>query len=168
MDKDILFELAPKQLDRVLSFFSRVEAKASFIFAINSALLGILAVHVERSDFNDWLRYSSLGLAALGLAASYYYVYRCSFPNLSGGHLSLIYFKEISRLREQGYIHQFREISQDAYIDDILAQTWRNSAILTEKFRTIKIAFIGTGLSLLPWTVYLAMSSVSHLMLPLH
>jgi hypothetical protein len=160
--------LAPKQLDRVLSFFSRVEAKASFVFAINSALLGTLAVHIERSDFNDWHHYSSLGLTMLGLAISYYYVYRCSFPNLSGGHLSLVYFKEIGRLREQNFINQFRELSHDDFIDDILAQTWRNSQILTEKFRTIKIAFIATGVSLLPWTAYLAMSSVSHLTLPLH
>lgn len=168
MDHDKLFDLAPKQLDRVLSFFSRVEAKASFVFAINSALLGALAVHVDRADFNDWRRYSSLALTALALAVSYYYVYKCSFPNLSGGHLSLVYFKEIGRLREQTYIQKFREMSEDAYVDDILGQTWRNSEILTEKFRTIKIAFILTGVSLLPWTVYLSISSVSHLSLPLH
>jgi hypothetical protein len=54
MDKSKISELAPKQLERVLSFFARVEAKASFIFAINSALLGALALHVERSDFVDW------------------------------------------------------------------------------------------------------------------
>src|SRR5271155_3587899 len=101
MEDDSLFELAPKQMDRVLSFFSRVEAKASFVFAINSALLGTLAVHVERSDFVDWHRYVSLFLAGVGIAISYYYVYRCSFPNLSGGHQSLVYFKEIGRLREQ-------------------------------------------------------------------
>jgi hypothetical protein len=56
MEIERLVEIAPKQLDRVLGFFARVEAKASFLFAINSVFLGTLAVHVERSDFNDWRR----------------------------------------------------------------------------------------------------------------
>lgn len=168
MDDDRLIEVAPKQLDRVLSFFARVEAKASFLFAINSAFLGILAVHVERSDFNDCPRYVSLALAAVGLATSFYYVYRCSFPNLTGGHRSLIYFKEIAKLREQDYIKSFKSMPDNDYVDDVLSQAWRNSEILAEKFRAIKIAFIVTGVTLLPWSVYLALASISHLALPLH
>ncbi|WP_316228483.1 Pycsar system effector family protein [Bradyrhizobium sp. SZCCHNR1039] len=168
MDKSKISELAPKQLERVLSFFTRVEAKASFIFAINSALLGTLVLHVERSDFADWRRYIALGAAAVGLATSFYYVYRCSFPALSGGHQSLIYFKEIAKLREQTFVKSFRDLEEDDYVNDLLSQTWRNSQILTEKFRTIKIAFIATALTLLPWSTYLALASMSHLSLPLH
>lgn len=168
MDKSKLTELAPKQLERVLGFFARVEAKANFVFAVNSALLGGLAIHVERSDFNEWHRYVALGLAVVGLATSYYYVYRCSFPTLGGGHRSIIYFKEIARLREQTFVKTFRDLEEDDYVDDVLSQTWRNSQILTEKFRTIKIAFIATGLALLPWSLYLALASMSHLAIPLH
>ena len=167
MDKSKVLELAPKQLERVLSFFARVEAKASFIFAINSALLGALALHVERY-FTDWRRYLALGAAVVGLATSFYYVYRCSFPALSGGHQSLIYFKEIAKLREQTFLKSFRDLEEDEYVDDLLSQTWRNSQILTEKFRTVKIAFIATALTLLPWSIYLALASMSPLLLPLH
>lgn len=168
MDDDKVRELAPKQLERVLSFFARVEAKASFLFAIDSALLGTIAMHVERSDFNSLSRLIALLLSAIGLASSLYYVYRCSFPSLSGGHLSLIYFKEIAKLREQEYIKRFRSMTEEEYIDDALGQSWRNSEILTEKFRTIRIAFIITGVTLLPWTVYLVLASMNHLNLPLH
>jgi hypothetical protein len=168
MDNSRLIELAPKQLERVLGFFVKVEAKANFVFAIDSGLLGTLALHVERSDFNDWRRCVALGLAAAGLAISYYFVYRCSFPTLSGGHQSLIYFREIAKLREQTFVKNFRDLDDDDYIDDLLSQTWRNSQILTEKFRTIKIAFLATGLSLVPWSSYLVLASMSHLALPLH
>jgi hypothetical protein len=164
MDQKVLFEVAPKQLDRVLSFFARVEAKASFVFAINSALLGVLAVHVERADLYEWLHCILLVLVAGGLGVSYYFVYRCSFPNLSGGHLSLVYFKEIAKLREQQYVRSFRDMTEDAYVDDVLSQVWRNAEILTEKFRAIKVAFVITGLCLLPWAAFLTVASITHIL----
>jgi hypothetical protein len=167
MEIDKQRELAPKQLERVLGFFARVEAKASFVFAINSALLGIIAVRVDRSDFGDGHRFTALGLAVLSLAISYYYIYKCSFPTLSGGSLSLVYFKEIAKLREQIYIKKFREISDDEYVEDVLSQTWRNSQILSQKFNAMKFASIATGLSLAPWTAYLVMAALSHLAIPL-
>lgn len=43
MEKSKLVELAPKQLERVLGFIVRVEAKANIVFAVNSALHGALA-----------------------------------------------------------------------------------------------------------------------------
>jgi hypothetical protein len=55
-------------------------------------MLGALALHVERSDFDDWRRYVALGIAAIGLTTSYVNVYRCLFPTLDEGQLSVIYF----------------------------------------------------------------------------
>lgn len=160
-NKDIA-DLAPKQLERVLSFFPRVEAKASFAFAVNSALLGVVAVHLDRGDFDQPLQMIALAFFAFALAVSYYYIYRCSFPDLKGGHASLVYFKEIGKLRETEYIKAFRSLSDEAYVEDILGQAWRNSQILTEKFRAIRIAFIATGLALIPWSAFLIGASVTH------
>lgn len=70
MDKTKIWDIAPKQLDRILSFFARVEAKASFIFAVDSALLGTLAVHVERSDFEKAFTVLLLIFFGIALAAS--------------------------------------------------------------------------------------------------
>lgn len=168
MEKSKLFELAPKQLECVLGFFARVEAKANFVFAVNSALLGALALHVKRSDFDDWHRYVALGIAAIGLATSYFFIYRCLFPTLDGGHRSIIYFREIARLPEQTFIEKFRDLGEDDYVDDLLSRTWRNSEILAVKFRTIKVAFIATGLTLLPWSAYLGLASITHAVPPSH
>lgn len=161
-EKKELGDLAHKQLDRVLSFFARVEAKASFGFAVNSALLGVVAVHIERSDLERWQHLIALGAFAIGIAVSYYFIYRCSFPNLAGGHKSLVYFKEVGKLREVDYIASFRAMSSEAYIDDVLGQTWRNSQILAEKFWAVRIAFIATGFALLPWTAFLILASINH------
>jgi hypothetical protein len=166
MDKSKSQEVASKQLDRVLAFFTRVEAKASFVFALNSAMLGTIAVRVERSDFDKWPNVAALAIACIGLIASCYFVYRCSFPSLAGGHSSLVYFKEIAKLREQEFVKSYKAQSEDALIDDLASQIWRNSQILSEKFWSIKIAFVITALSLLPWAAFLAIASVQHLPLP--
>lgn len=166
MDKKSARELAPEQLERVLGFFARVEAKASFVFAINSALLGVLAVNVHKIDFQTFWNCASLLVASALLALSFYFVYRCSFPNLKGGHSSLVYFGEISKMREQEYLKAFHKASVDEIADDLLAQTWRNAQILTKKFDAIKIAFILTGLALVPWVAFLVLASISHPQLP--
>ena len=162
MDKNALHDLAPKQLDRILGFFARVEAKASFLFAVNSALLGSLAVHVQKTDFERLANLASLVVALTLIGLSFYFVYRCSFPNLHGGNSSLIYFAEIAKLREQEYLKSFRTLSADEFADDALAQAWRNSQILTEKFHAIRIAFILTGLGLAPWALFLVLASMGH------
>jgi hypothetical protein len=163
MDEEKLSEVAPKQLDRILSFFARVEAKASFIFAVDSALLGTLAVHVERSDFEKTFTVLLLSSFGSALAASYLYIYRSASPNLDGGHSSLIYFREIAKLREQEFVKAFRTQTDDTYVDDVLSQVWRNSQILTEKFSAVKKAFAFTGLSLLPWAAFLIFFSLTHI-----
>jgi len=53
-------------------------AKASFVFAANAALLGILAANVQRIDFDRGLHIACMATAALLLAAGCYFVYRCS------------------------------------------------------------------------------------------
>ena len=166
MDKGKISDVAPKQLDRILSFFARVEAKASFIFAVDSALLGTLAVHVERSDFEKAFTVLLLSLFGIAIAASYLYIYRSASPNLDGGHSSLIYFREIAKLREQEFAKAFRAQTDESYIDDVLSQVWRNSQILTEKFTAVKKAFLFAGLSLLPWTAFLIFSSLIHVATP--
>lgn len=155
MDQKQVLELAPKQLDRVLAFFARVEAKASFVFAMNSALLGVLAVHLQRDDFKNWGTGLGIAIFAIGLATSYYFVFQSSFPRLAGGQSSLIYFKTIAALREEQFVKQFTSQSDKDLANDLLCQIWRNSQILTAKFHAVKIAFILTGLCLLPWTYLL-------------
>jgi hypothetical protein len=116
----------PNSACPVLSFFSRVEAKASFVFAINSALLGTIAVHVQRPDLDKWVAVAALVVFSACLSASYYFTYKSSFPNLEGGHSSLVYFREIAKLREPEYLKAFRSQTEEALVDDMISQIWRN------------------------------------------
>ena len=151
-----------KQLDRVLSFFPRVEAKASFLFALDTGLLALVALNLQLDDFRVWFLVLPAAVALLIIGASLYFLYRCSFPLLKGGANSLVYFREIAKRTEAKFIDEFIAQNDDAHIRDLLGQVWRNSEILKMKFDAMKIAFILSAIALLPWIIFLALTAVVH------
>lgn len=153
---------AEKLLNLVLGFFPRVDTKASFLFALDSALLGFLAINVRPEDFRTWFLVLPGAAAVLVIAAGLWFVFHCSFPVLKGGAESVIYFREIARRTEASFIHEFTKLNDEDHTRDLLGQVWRNSEILTIKYSAIKTAFILTGIALLPWTAFLALAAVVH------
>jgi hypothetical protein len=68
-----------KQLDRILGFFPRVEAKASFLFAVDTGMLGFAVLNMRKEDFEHWY-VLALALTFLALAgASVIYVFIAVF-----------------------------------------------------------------------------------------
>lgn len=155
-------DLASKQLDRVLGFFPRVDTKASFVFAMNTGMLALLAVNIHATDFCRWFVAIPAIFTVLLLGASLYFVYRCSFPHLAGGMASLVYFREIGRRAEAKFIEEFLAQTDEDHVRDLLGQAWRNSEILKIKFDSIKIAFVLTAIALLPWILFLGGAALVH------
>jgi hypothetical protein len=153
---------AEKQLDRVLSFFPRVEAKASFLFAVDVGLLGYSAVNLGHEDLQRHY-VTALATAFLALTvASLLQIYWCLFPHLKGGANSLIYFREIARSTELDFADSFLSRSDENHAHDVAGQIWRNSAILKMKFDYLKQAFILTMLAIVPWAGFLASIALLH------
>lgn len=153
---------ADKQLDRVLSFFPRVEAKASFLFALDVGLLGYGTVNLDREDLNS-VYVATFGVAFLALTvASLFHVYWCVFPHLKGGANSLIYFREIAQRTELDFADAFLSRTDESYARDVAGQIWRNSAILKLKFDYLKRAFVLTMLAIAPWAGFLASVALLH------
>jgi hypothetical protein len=155
-------DIAEKQLDRVLSFFPRVEAKASFLFALNTGMLALLALNLRLDDFPVWFLVIPAVSFILIVIASLYFIYRSSFPSLTGGASSLIYFREIAKRTEAKFIDEFIAQNDDAYTRDLLGQVWRNSEILKMKYDAMKVAFILSAIALIPWIVFLALAAIAH------
>jgi len=153
---------ARDQLTLVLSFFSRVDAKASALLAIDTGMLAILTSNSP--PFADISTPSSIGacLTLLMLSASLWFLYRVAFPTLDGGHQSLIYFREIGRRTETGFIDAFTAQDESARVKDLLGQVWRNSCILSKKFDSLKLAFILMALAIIPWSCTVALFSAQH------
>jgi hypothetical protein len=75
-----------KLLERVHAFFPRAEGKASFIFAFDTALLGSIALNLQKSDVTNWITMVAACTAVVLLSASIYHVYATlshgALPNL--------------------------------------------------------------------------------------
>jgi len=155
-------ELAEQSLNRVLEFFPRVDTKASFIAALNTGMLALIAINVNLEDVTTYCIAIPGGAAAILLFGSLFYVYKCQFPQLKGGAKSKVYFNEIAGRIESEFIDEFLAESEENYLKDILGQVWRNAEILKQKFNSMKTAFILTALAMAPWFVFLACVAALH------
>ena len=160
MDQKSAFDAAKTTLNLVLSFFPRIDAKASAVFAIDTGMLGYLAAHIPPWASLRWWEFA-VPLATLALIGlSLKHLYGVAFPNLKGGSGSLIYFGEISKKREAKFVDEFLAQSEPEHLKDVLGQTWRNSEILAEKFRDLNWAFIFMISSIPPWVIALSEFSI--------
>lgn len=146
---------ARNQLDLVLSFFSRVDAKLSTVLAINTGMLGALGAMVPPIQTASWPMAIAPALTAILLGLSYFFLYRGGFPVTKGGYASLIYFKNIAERNEASFITAYTNLSTEELRSDILAQVWRNSEILSAKFKCLRSAFVAMALGVLPWMISL-------------
>lgn len=143
-------------LNLVLSFFPRVDSRASVVLAVNTGMLGYLAAHLPPILLLNWCDMIAPVFTLGLLIPSYWNLYRVAFPNLAGGEGSLIYFREIAKRTEGKYIDEFMAQQEADYIKDVLGQAWRNSVILKEKFGHLKLSLIFLVAALLPWLIALA------------
>lgn len=167
MSEDETLRSAEAQLDRVLGFFPRVDAKASAVFAIDVGLLGLLCLNFRPEDMELWYVWAPAVLAAVLIFGSLWHAFHCHFPHLEGGSRSLIYFRSIAAFPEATFLTDFKAQSPAERTDDVLAQVWRNSEILKVKFDAVQTAFLLTLVSVVPWVIFLAVSSVRHAAAPM-
>jgi pycsar effector protein len=160
MDQHNPSESARDQLNRVLGFFPRVDAKASVVFAVNTGMLAFLAAKVPPLDLLNWWEIAIPALAIVLLSVSLWQLYKGAFPKLEGGNMSLVYFREIAGRTEAKFIEEFKKQSESDLINDLLGQAWRNSVILREKFDHLKMAFVFLALAIPPWVVSLVMFTI--------
>ena len=163
--KDI--DIIQRQLDRVLGFFPRVEARINALFGVNTLILIIAALNVSAGDLQLWYVTIPGSLLLVGLLVSYYHLFRANFPDDNGGEKSLIFFKEIQKRTEANYIAEFLECSETTLRNDLLGQIWRNSCIVCEKYRRVKLAIIACAMSVAPFVVFLVITGAIHSRIPM-
>lgn len=157
MKPELLPGVAKDQLNLVLSFFSRVDAKASVVLAVDTAMAGYLAGRLPSFKTMPYWQPLIPLVAFVSIGMSFWNLYKGAFPNLVGGNLSLVYFREIAKRTEAKFIDEFSAQAEADYAKDVLGQVWRNSEILVEKFNHLKRAFIFMALAILPWVTSLAL-----------
>jgi Family of unknown function (DUF5706) len=155
-----------RQLDRLHQFFPRADTKVTALFAISSAQIAVAALNLSANDLKMWWITGPLVVFLLAIAWSMLNLYRCAYPNLEGGHASLIYFSEIAKLRESVYVDKLEAVTEVDWKKDLAGQIWRNSEILKCKYGYLKTATIAATLSLIPWAILLIATSLTHWRVP--
>lgn len=148
------------QLDRTQGFFGRVEGKASFLLAVDLALLGSVAVALPVKDLSSVGGVSGL-VAATFLSFSLVNLYAAFYPHLKNPQSSLIFFADIARLTAADYQARIRAASPAELAEDALCQVWRNAQILDKKFKRSRSAFLLTAAALPFWLCVLSTSTLS-------
>lgn len=160
-------EVIERQLDRVLSFFPRVEARINALFAFNSIILTLVALNLTASDVALWYVMVPAIVTGVGLSVSYFFLFKANFPDTKGGEDNLIFFGEIKKRGETDYRNTLLGCSDERYRDDLIGQIWRNSQILCAKYEGIKFAIVATALSIIPFLWFLVATGVTHGRIPL-
>lgn len=158
MDNAKLIDASKDQLARVLGFFPRVDAVSSVLLGVDLGMLALLANKTLPLKAFEW-GMTFAAVPALLIGISLYHLFRGYFPILTGGWHSLIYFREIAQRKEEDFIKDFRALTEEAYVGDLLSQVWRNSEILTQKFNHLSKAFIFLAWAIIPWLFVLALLS---------
>jgi ABC-type phosphate transport system permease subunit len=157
MKPENLYSASKDQLNLVLSFFSRVDAKLSVVLAVDTGMFAVLGADSPPIKNFSWFMIIFAAITILLLASSIVFLYRGAFPSLKGGHASLIYFREIAGRTEHKFIEEFKAQTDEQHVNDLLGQVWRNSEILKIKFDSLKMAFTLLALAIIPWIVSLAL-----------
>lgn len=147
---------ARDQLAMILSFFPRVDAKLSTVLAVDTAMMATLSASVPVLQKVSWYMAVTPIVASAMMMVSYVFLYRGGFPNLKGGHSSVVYFKDIAAKNESAFIEAFERHTPESLRKDVLAQIWRNSEILSQKFHSLRLAFVWMALAAIPWSISLA------------
>lgn len=160
-------EVAERQLGLVQSFFPRIDAKVSALFAIAAAQIAVAALNAVPGDLKLWYVALPLGFFVLAIFGTIFNLYRCAYPHLHGGNASLTYFSEIAKLRDVQFTQQYCGISDEDLLKDICGQIWRNSEIVTRKYGYLRLATVFNMWSLLPWSAFLFAASLTHARAPI-
>ena len=153
-------EYAAATLDRVLSFFQRVDTRAQVLMSVDIAMLFLLATNPGALSTAWWATLIYVVPVVL-VGLSLLKIYRVFYPQLNGPEGSLIFFREITKLTASEYVDRFGVATVAQHMQDVLTQVWRNSEILSEKFTRMREAMVATMLALPFWAFALAISGMS-------
>lgn len=144
---------AEKILNMQLAWVSAADNKIPPIFAIDVAMLGVLATLMP--PISEWTICGNIMvfLAIISLIGSIITIGFSAFPRLSGPEGSLIYFGGIVKKSEESYIKAVKNLSDDNKLDDLLKQTYRNAEIARSKYYWLKWSMLLSFISFPFWVI---------------
>lgn len=145
-------DTAETLLTRQLEWVKTADSKVAPIFAINAAMLGVMAALISEVKFEDisFELWCSAGPSAIALITSIVCLSLVVLPRTTGPD-SIIFFGQIAALGRPDYLEKVEQTSDQEYLEDLLKQVHRNSEIVTEKYKFVRHSFQATFVSLVFW-----------------
>lgn len=138
-------------LSRLLSWIGAADSKTHTIFAFNTAMLGVLAALAPAPSLWPMVGAIWACVAALSSGASLMFCTFASFPRTSGPKGSVVYFEGIANHESSAYAKKIKDLTLDAYIEDLAAQCHRNAQIASAKFTWVRNAVVALYVAVVPW-----------------
>lgn len=134
MNEDERIRVAECNLNRILDWVGRIDAKSSVVLGINTAMLGVLAGLAPAPHL--WTK-TTIAIAVIGVLcpiASLCCVYFVNYPQTKGPVSSLNFFGGIAKRSFREYETAFMKCSTADHLSDVLEQCHRNAEIVNRKF----------------------------------
>ena len=162
MEQKERINILEKNLSRQLDWISKADSKVPFIFALNTAMLGVVAALLPNTAFGwdiaaGYFIFFTLFLCFISLLL----LALSSFPRTDGPIGSLIYFGGIIAKEIEPFTNAVESLTTSEYMEDLIKQAYRNAQIANKKYFWIQRSLFCLFLSVLPWlmAVYLLYSS---------
>lgn len=146
-------DIAEGILSRQIAWITASDAKASFVFPVAAAMLGLLAALAPAPA--NWTVASGIfsSLAAILLVLSIAFCALSSFPRTSGPKGSVIFAEGISSRESSKYESDLKGMSESAYFSDLANQCHINASIAVKKFNWIKRSLLCLFVASAPWAI---------------
>lgn len=144
-------EILEGDLARHLTWIAAADGKTGFIFAVATAMLGLLASAAPK--YGEWTTAGVLlgASAALALVSCLGCVVAAVFPRTKGPKLSLIFFGAVASRTIDEFRTDVDAITEETYVEDLVQQCHVNAEIASVKFRWLKWAGALLAICVLPW-----------------
>lgn len=138
-------------LNLQLNWIQAADAKVTALFAINTAMLGVIAALAK--NHNNWniLESVFVSISTLLLLGSVGALACVLFPRLDGPRSSNIFFGGIANQDKDQYTEKILKAKSDSFDQDFASQIHRNSEIALAKYKYIKYGFVFTFVCLPLW-----------------
>jgi hypothetical protein len=154
MNETERIRIAELNLNRLLDWIGRIDAKSSVVLGIDTAMLGTLVGVAPKASLTIQIMIGAI-VGALFPIASLCCVYFVNYPQTKGPSSSLNFFGGISKRTFREYSQEFMKVSALEHLSDVLEQCHRNAEIVSKKFVALKWAYRTMLIGVVPWIVCL-------------
>ncbi len=153
MDINDKIQFMEKNLARQLDWIRAADSKIAPVIFITTSMLGATVAFLSKTPRLSGL---SLLLAAVCIGALVYTLFcmvMVNFPRITRYDESALFFEGIKFAGFETFDKRAKEMTQDAYMQDLTRMCYNNAVIASSKFRYVKRAMLALFTAIIPWVI---------------